>query len=787
MDQDGLHQLEEQCIQEHTPACSATCPARVDVRGICSEIEKSDFPAALKLLRKTIPFPGIISRICDEPCRSACVRKNAGESVAIAQLERSCVEFGGPPASLPYIPKRDNYLAVIGGGLFGLTAACDLAKKGYEITIFEKKDNIGGAIRSISDEVLPEEIIENDFKFIVDLGIHIEKNCTVQQVVQIEPGKFGIHGQLFDAVLLSIGSKPDNFLKLEMDKTGILIDPVSYETNLPGVFSGGKSASYRDGTIHGNMNSPIYILADGHRVATSIDRFFQHVSLTASRIKEGSYETRLFTSVEGIPVLPAVVPAGQTYSREEAISEARRCLKCQCLECVKVCEYLNEYGSYPKRYLREIYNNLSIVKGERRKNQFINSCSLCGLCGVVCPTDLDMGSVCLESRRTMVAQNRMPPSAHDFALRDMQFSNSEKISLIRNEPGTVGSKYLFFPGCQLCASNPDYVEKIYGILRNIPDLTNKGGIGLALRCCGAPARWAGRTELFEETKTEFLEEYKKLGSPEIIVACSSCFQVFKEDYPEIPIISLWTLMEEVKDLIPGQGIGNGITVSIHDPCTTRMESEIHTSIRRIVEKMEFEIEELPLSREKTECCSYGGLMWLANKPLASKVVERRINENQNPYITYCVMCRDFFNKQGKTTYHVLDLIFNTSVDDLKYTPPDYSQRHRNRETLKYRLLKELWGEEMEPSKEKSYSLHIPPEVRSILEDRLILEEDIQKVLAHAVETGQYLENPKNHHFLASFCPAYVTYWVEYSILENVYTIHNAYSHRMTIDEAKRHE
>ncbi len=234
---------------------------------------------------------------------------------------------------------------------------------------------------------------------------------------------------------LALGDNPAKFLNIEMDNSGIKIDPVSYMTSLSGVFSGGRAACCQDEVVRENLDSPIFNLADGHRVATSIDRYFQQVSLTAARLKEGSYETRLYTSIEGISPTNVIESIAESYSKEEATSEAERCLKCQCLECVKVCEYLKEYGSYPKRYIREIYNNLSIVKGERRKNQFINSCSLCGLCGEVCPTDLNMGTVCLESRRTMVEQKRMPPSAHDFALRDMQFSNSETISLVRNAPG----------------------------------------------------------------------------------------------------------------------------------------------------------------------------------------------------------------------------------------------------------------------------------------------------------------------------------------------------------------
>ena len=66
--------------------------------------------------------------------------------------------------------------------------------------------------------------------------------------------------------------------------------------------------------------------------------------------------------------------------------------------------------------------------GERHANQFINSCATCGLCAAVCPTNLDMGAVCKAARTIMVEQKRMPPSVHDFALRDMAFSNSDKFA-----------------------------------------------------------------------------------------------------------------------------------------------------------------------------------------------------------------------------------------------------------------------------------------------------------------------------------------------------------------------
>lgn len=784
MDQDGLHLLEDQCIQEHAPACTATCPARVDVRGICSEMEKGNFPAAVKILRKTIPFPGIISRICDEPCRSACIRKEAGDAIAIAKLEHACVEFGGPAEIPSFIPKRDNRLAVIGAGLFGLTTAVDLAKKGYQVTVFEKNTLPGGHILDDYKDKLSADVLQADFTILAAFGIQMRLNDRVEKVNQINGSKFEIHGIEFDAILLAMGANPTGLLNVDTDTNGLKIDPVTYAASIAGVFSGGRAASGQDDNVRAHLQSPIFILADGHRAATSIDRYFQNVSLTAARIKEGSYETRLFTSVEGVNSAPVTLSAGAAYSREEAVSEAVRCLQCQCLECVKVCEYLKEYGSYPKRYVREIYNNLSIVKGERRKNQFINSCSLCGLCGEVCPTDLNMGAVCLESRQEMVYQNRMPPSAHDFALRDMHFSNSEPISLLRNPPGKSNCGYLFFPGCQLTASNPDYVEKTYQYLLDQPDLSEKG-VGLALRCCGAPARWAGRQDLFDQTREEFQKEYRKLGEPELVLACSSCFQVFKEAYPEIPIRSLWTMLDG-SDLVKN-GAANKMPsrVSIHDPCTTRYETPIQDSIRSITSSLGITIEELPLSREKTECCSYGGHMWLANRPLSEKVIDRRIAESDNAFVTYCVMCRDFFSRHGKQTYHILDLLFNPEMES--FTPPDYSTRHMNREYLKNHLLKTIWGEKMPGPEPSAFALIIPERVRAILEDRLILEEDIVKVLAHVEESNLALQNEATGHWLAYYCPSYVTYWVEYTKQENKYTIFNAYSHRMSITETKSHD
>jgi hypothetical protein len=183
-------------------------------------------------------------------------------------------------------------------------------------------------------------------------------------------------------------------------------------------------------------------------------------------------------------------------------------------------------------------------------------------------------------------------------------------------------------------------------------------------------------------------------------------------------------------------------------------------------------------------------MWLANREVAAKVVERRAAASPRDYVAYCAMCRDFLAGHGKPTWHLLDLIFGADSTTSAARPgPGYSQRHENRARLKRKLLKELWGEEMNDQQPafEAIQLIFTDAVAARLEQRLILVEDIQQVIDFAERTGRKLLDPDSGHFLAHYRPASVTYWVEYSPAgpENTFAIYNAYSHRMEVaEEAK---
>ncbi len=763
MEQSELRALENRCIQEHAPPCTAACPLHIDVRAVLVALSRDDFDGAVQVLTKRLPFPGIIGRVCEQPCRAVCNRGKVGDALMVAALERACADYGRPADHAQRIPRRGKRVAVVGGGLSGVTVAFDLARKGHSVTLFEATARLGGSLWDVPEAVLPRDVLAAELDRAVRDGVDVRLHTpiTAENLATLDAD--------FDAVYLGVGQKSP---VAEVYDLLAAVDPVTFATPRDGVFAAGRAVTETGAFIES--------ISTGRRAATSIDRFLQSVSLTASREREGAYTTRLYTSLEGVAPAPAIQPSAsdQGYTRAEAVQEAQRCIQCECMECVKVCAYLERYGSYPKQYVRQIYNNLSIVMGERKFNTLINSCSLCGLCGEVCPEGLNMATVCHEARQTMVQQGRMPPSAHEFALRDMAFSNGPSAELARTAPGAAECDYLFFPGCQLGASAPEHVEQVYAYLRET--LPN---VGLMLRCCGAPADWAGRLDLLTAAQDEFRADYEALGGGRVILACSTCYQMFKAHLPEVPIISLWEIFDE-HGLPAGAAPPDDASspLAVHDPCTTRYEPRIQDSARNILRTLGCRWEELPLSRERTECCSYGGLMWLANRELAETVAERRVAEHAADYVTYCAMCRDFFADRGKPTLHLLDLLYERDLLARAKRPgPTLSQRHDHRAQLKRRLLAQIWEETVsEPQLDATIQLYLSEEIAARVDERLILEEDMRQVIAYAEQTGNRFVNPDSGHYLAYHKPANVTYWVEYTPEGEGYRIHTAYSHRMEI-------
>ena len=219
------------------------------------------------------------------------------------------------------------------------------------------------------------------------------------------------------------------------------------------------------------------------------------------------------------------------------------------------------------------------------------------------------------------------------------------------------------------------------------------------------------------------------------------------------------------------------------PVPQDINSEIHKNVRKIASDLGYEIKELRYSKDDTKCCGYGGLVYYANREQAQKFVEDRIHESKEDMLVYCAMCKDLFADKGKRVFHILDLLFSEDPEAAALKKmPNLSERNANRAALKKKLLAELWGEvpEQDLTKNNELNLVIPPEIWKIMEERYILLDDIEKVIAHAKLSGDRFFNPEDSSYLTDLRIRNVTYWVRYAEKEDGIHILNAYSHRMEV-------
>lgn len=787
MDLDKLLEISNRCIHSEPPVCAASCPLHLDVIEFISEIQKGDFKKAYRIMESKIPLTRIIGRICDHPCQNVCVRKDAGGSINISELEKAVIQFGYvPPKKGLSLPKKKGNVAVIGGGVSGLVAAIYLDKKGYQVTIYEKSSDLGGRIWGFLGENLDRATIEEELESVKQSGIHVSLNTEVTQDQLKE------YLDKFDAVYLGAGYWEKDYS----------IDADTFQIKDLPLFAGGR--------IYSKSDSIILSVSTGRRAAISMDRYISKNSMTAAREREGIYETLLDYKVDDVISSEPVQKQEKIYSQEEAVKEADRCLKCQCSECINVCSHLKKFDITPDAYIRSINHNERIILGTHSANKMINSCTECGLCKEACPVGIGMHDIIHETRESMVNKGKMPLSAHDFALKDMEFSNSEEFSFVRKQPSKEQSKdlfyypviafskyarglykgsgktgYLFYPGCQLSATHSAYIGEIYKhLVGTIKEKNADEDVGLYLGCCGAPADWAGRQDLMQENVDKIKSVWEEMDHPLFILACSSCIRIFEKYLPMIKTVSLWEVFDDFE--LPEVDIKKGKRVlHIHDACATRHNTKIHESIRNIVKTLGYKIEELEYSKGNAKCCGYGGLVSYANKEQAEEFVKDRINESSEDMLVYCAMCKDSLMKGNKKAYHILDIIYGNEIDDSSSQHIlTLSERHNNRKKMKNDLLREIWGEEQEMELLDNYNLkiNIPDEVMAIMEERCILVNDVEKVVANSIKNKERFLNSDTSNYLARLRIENVTYWVRYEEKGNEIYVNSVYSHRMEVVE-----
>ena len=307
----------------------------MDVRSYLDKVGKGRWVAAYKVLRNATVFPGIVSALCDEPCRAHCQRTLLGdEAIAMRDVEAACLRYANSRKAESYvIPPKNKRVAVVGAGTAGLSCALNLAQKKYAVTVFEKSDGWGGSLRSHlrfaefdADIALQFSAVDVEFRYRTEVG-------TLDALADC------------DAVYIATGAGGDSFGLLQSWAED------TFSTSVPRVFMGGAlcGATLMEG------------IAQGTEVSKIIEGFLQ--TGKASR-PHGDYDKDKcdrYLKHDGVASKPLVQPHGPDgYTEGEAREEAERCLQCDCDSCMAACEMLKRFRKDPHKIAVEVHTDMGV-------------------------------------------------------------------------------------------------------------------------------------------------------------------------------------------------------------------------------------------------------------------------------------------------------------------------------------------------------------------------------------------------------------------------------------------
>ena len=201
------------CLNCRNMPCVAGCPVKIHIPEFISKIKEGDFEGAYQVITKSSSLPAVCGRVCPQEvqCESKCVRGIKGESVGIGRLERFVADWHNTFCKEePTRPQSNGHrVAVVGSGPSGLTCAGDLAKKGYEVTVFEALHTAGGVlVYGIPEFRLPKKIVAKEVETLEKLGVKIETNVVIGKTLTIDE----LFDMGFEAVFVGSGAGLPNFM-----------------------------------------------------------------------------------------------------------------------------------------------------------------------------------------------------------------------------------------------------------------------------------------------------------------------------------------------------------------------------------------------------------------------------------------------------------------------------------------------------------------------------------------------------------------------------------------------
>ena len=206
------------CLDCQNPQCVTGCPVGIDIPGFIKNIERGEFLQAAKVLKQTSALPAVCGRVCpqEKQCESKCIHlKMKHQAVAIGYLERFAADYERESGcmSLPEVAAPNGIkIAVVGSGPAGLSFAGDMAKFGYDVTVFEALHEIGGVLKyGIPEFRLPNKIVDVEIGNLEKMGVKFVKDCIVGKTITFDDLK----REGFRAMFVASGAGLPNFMGIK--------------------------------------------------------------------------------------------------------------------------------------------------------------------------------------------------------------------------------------------------------------------------------------------------------------------------------------------------------------------------------------------------------------------------------------------------------------------------------------------------------------------------------------------------------------------------------------------
>ena len=223
----------ERCINCKNAQCIKGCPVAINIPGFIEQVKQGNFEAAYQIISENSALPAVCGRVCpqESQCEGKCIRGIKGEPISIGKLERFVADWAREQGIKPQgaTEKKDKKVAVIGSGPAGLTCAGDLAKMGYDVTIFEALHEAGGVlVYGIPEFRLPKtDVVAKEIENVKSLGVKIETNVVVGKSVTIDEL---MDEEGFSAVFIGSGAGLPKFMGIPGEQANGVFSANEYLT-----------------------------------------------------------------------------------------------------------------------------------------------------------------------------------------------------------------------------------------------------------------------------------------------------------------------------------------------------------------------------------------------------------------------------------------------------------------------------------------------------------------------------------------------------------------------------